>query len=297
MELVCLGVGTGKTMVYDGQPSSAFLLRVASEVPDTDKAIDESDRGKSLLLIDCGLGVTRACLQHVDKLPKLIYVSHNHTDHAGELPVILAIERTRPGGSRRTVIAERRIAEVLRERRLYETNVVGAFDADWIVCDEGQLTPLGHGLAIRVLGPCRHTELCFGFLLYQEVVATNAQQQEENADAAGVPRKKTRTAQHRAILGFTGDSGFSSELLRRLAEAPLILADARYVGTAEHASFEEISKWQQADSYSGRLAIYHYCNLDEAPCVAGLDVARPGEIVARWDARGNLVDGSAPAAL
>jgi len=168
MELVCLGVGAGKTMVYDGEPSSAFLMRAAPAGCTGAHPGEEGSHRQGLLLIDCGLGVVRACLQHADSVPPLIYVSHNHTDHAGELPVVLAVERTRPGGSRRTVVTERRVAEVLKERRLHETTAVGAYDADWIVLEEGQVTPIGHGLAMMPVGPCQHTELCFGFVLYAD---------------------------------------------------------------------------------------------------------------------------------
>lgn len=279
MELVCLGVGAGKSMVYDGEPSSAFLLRAAGDVDSGLGAAgaEAAPHGEGLLLIDCGLGVARACLRQVDSIPPLIYVSHNHTDHAGELPVVLAVERTRPGGSKRTVVAERRVAQVLRERRLYETTAVGAYDADWVLLDEGTVTPIGRGLSIMPVGPCRHTELCFGFVLY--------------AEDAGCSQGGGR----RALFGFTADSGFCGSLLEPLAQAPLLLADARQAATGEHASFEQLRRWQAAAGYAGRLVIYHYGSLADAPdfcgpCSCGfLDVAHPGGVVAKWDADGNLL--------
>mmetsp|Transcript_6379 Transcript_6379/g.8156 ORF Transcript_6379/g.8156 Transcript_6379/m.8156 type:complete len:264 (-) Transcript_6379:86-877(-) len=261
-------------MVYDGEPSSAFLLRA---VPDGCHGgctgdSERGSRGQSILLIDCGLGVVRACLQHVDALPSLIYVSHNHTDHAGELPVVLAVERTRPGGSKRTVVAERRVAEVLKERRLYETTAVGAYDADWIILDVGKVTPIGQGLAMMPVGPCQHTELCFGFVLYAEDAGDSSVGQQ-------------------ALFGFTADSGFCGPIIQQLAEAPLILADARQAAMHEHASFEELWDWRATNSYAGRLVIYHYGALAEAPHFESglMEVAHPGEIVARWDSNGQLL--------
>lgn len=267
LELVCLGVGAGKTTVYDGETSSAFLLRkcvAAGDAADSD----------GVLLIDCGLGVVRACLRQVPRVPKLIFVSHNHTDHAGELPVILAVERARRGGCKPTVIAEHSVANVLQERRLYETTSVGAFAADWIACEASQLTPIGHDLGIRIVGPCRHTELCFGFVLYRARSTSDPCQ--------GSIEHEGRVYQ--PLFGFTADSGLDVELLRQLAVAPIILADARAVGTSEHASFDDLREWRAAYAFSGRLVVYHYGSLAEAPedGIGGLEVARPGAVVASW---------------
>lgn len=290
MELLCLGVGAGKTMVYEGEPSSAFLLRSAEGAPGQDRL-----RDRGLLLVDCGFGVARACLRHVASLPHLIYVSHNHTDHAGELPVILAVERSRPGGRRRTVVAERRVAAVLRERRLYETSAVGAYDADWILLEQGVIVPIGYGLAMRAVGPCQHTELCFGFVLYRELQHRDLLCTHTN-DHTSAPGSNGCQPNYQAMFSFTADSGFSPDLFRQLAEAPVLLADGRQVGTAEHASFEELLAWQVTEGYKGRLVVYHYGSLGEAPALfdkgdieGDLEVARPGELVARWDADGNQV--------
>eukprot|EP00929_Paragymnodinium_shiwhaense_P088598 TRINITY_DN4890_c1_g1_i9.p1 TRINITY_DN4890_c1_g1~~TRINITY_DN4890_c1_g1_i9.p1 ORF type:complete len:187 (+),score=23.73 TRINITY_DN4890_c1_g1_i9:80-640(+) len=138
LELVCLGVGVGKSMVYDGQPSSSFLLRTRDRYGGVQQVAGQEEKGQGILLLDCGLGVTRACLQHVEAVPPFIYVSHNHTDHAGELPVVLSVERARPGGCKRTVIAEKQVAKVLQERRLYETTPKGAYAANWFECAVGE---------------------------------------------------------------------------------------------------------------------------------------------------------------
>ena len=46
------------------------------------------------MLVDLGLGVVHSYQKNFPgfQLPNLIYISHNHTDHAGELPVVIAVE-------------------------------------------------------------------------------------------------------------------------------------------------------------------------------------------------------------
>ena len=65
-------------MVYEGHCSSAFVLRV-NHVP--------------VLLIDIGFGVVRQCRALAQSIPKYIYVTHNHGDHAAELPICAAVEK------------------------------------------------------------------------------------------------------------------------------------------------------------------------------------------------------------
>jgi ribonuclease BN (tRNA processing enzyme) len=69
LSLLALGVGAGKTAVFDGEPSSSFLLRVD---------------GEPALLLDAGFGATHAALQQHRRLPRHVYISHNHSDHAGD---------------------------------------------------------------------------------------------------------------------------------------------------------------------------------------------------------------------
>ncbi|CAK0811884.1 unnamed protein product [Prorocentrum cordatum] len=86
----CLGAGAGVTHVYHGEPSSAWALEY---------------RGRPLLLADVGAGVTSSALRQLGQLPSTILVSHNHTDHAGELPVVLAVEALQRGRRMRVVAA------------------------------------------------------------------------------------------------------------------------------------------------------------------------------------------------
>jgi hypothetical protein len=109
LQLVVLGVGAGATHVYHGQCSSSFLL-MAGDSP--------------LLLIDSGYGAVHAARRHTGgRLPTHVYISHNHSDHAGELPVLLAVQAA--AGSRMTVLAERQVMQRLQQHRLAELQSTG----------------------------------------------------------------------------------------------------------------------------------------------------------------------------
>src|ERR1700722_299979 len=82
-ELVCLGVGKGATAVYSNKTSSSFALRHRAT-------------GECVLLIDMGLGSIFALQTYLSGIPNVkprqTFISHNHTDHSGELPVYIANE-------------------------------------------------------------------------------------------------------------------------------------------------------------------------------------------------------------
>ena len=59
-----------------------------------------------------------ACLQHAGSVPDNIYISHNHTDHSAELPVLLAVERQK--GRQLKLFAEAEVMVRLQEHRLHE---------------------------------------------------------------------------------------------------------------------------------------------------------------------------------
>lgn len=108
IDLVVCGVGAGATYVYDGESSSSFVLRVD---------------GRPLLLLDCGTGAVQSVFTHVGCLPDHVYVSHNHTDHAGDLPVMLAVEAQK--GHRMTLVAENNVLNTLMAHRLHELHSTG----------------------------------------------------------------------------------------------------------------------------------------------------------------------------
>lgn len=112
LTLTVLGTGAGATAVYSGEPSSAFVLSV---------------NGTPVLLADVGLGTVQQCVRLVGSLPACVYVSHNHTDHAGELPVLLAVEAAR--AATKHVYAHPDVARRLQQHRLHELHSTGAATA------------------------------------------------------------------------------------------------------------------------------------------------------------------------
>jgi glyoxylase-like metal-dependent hydrolase (beta-lactamase superfamily II) len=64
-----------------------------------------------------------AALQLAGSLPQHLWVSHNHSDHAGELPVVLAVEAA--AGRRKTVLAEAAVLDTLLAHRLHELASTG----------------------------------------------------------------------------------------------------------------------------------------------------------------------------
>jgi ribonuclease BN (tRNA processing enzyme) len=115
VSILFLGVGAGATCVYSREPSSSFVLLRGGTEP--------------LLLCDVGLGVTAACLNLLGSMPAAMYVSHNHTDHSGELPVVVAAEGTAAAGAGRplpAVYAHPIVMAELRTHRLRELESTGA---------------------------------------------------------------------------------------------------------------------------------------------------------------------------
>ncbi|WIA29380.1 hypothetical protein OEZ86_011884 [Tetradesmus obliquus] len=229
LDIVCLGVGAGATAVYDldGGCSSSFLLRVDA-VP--------------VLLLDVGLGVVRAALSCAGSLPDHVYISHNHTDHAGELPVLLAVESQR--GRRLSVLAEPSVLNTLRSHRLHELQSTGRQLHEFgcfTACAAGQLHELGGGLALLPL-KSRHAERCFGLLLFWQ----------------GQP-----------LLGWSADSGYDAALYTALSVAPVLLLDGRPKGTSEHAGFAQLAAAASSGLFgSSKVHVYGYGTAGDAPDAA-----------------------------
>ncbi len=132
---------------------------------------------------------------------------------AGELPVLLAVERQR--GRRLRLLAETGVLQALEAHRLAELRSTGRPLADFAesqACDVGVVTDLGGGLALLPLR-ARHAERCCGALLYWR----------------GAP-----------VLGWSGDSGYDAALLLALAAAPTLLLDGRAQGGSEHSGFAQL---------------------------------------------------------
>lgn len=204
LTLHILGTGAGTTAVYDGECSSSWAL-----------AFDR----RPFFLADLGLGVCKSALRYLGEIPSTIFISHNHSDHAGELPVVLAVEglqKQRP----MCVIAETEVLARLQVYRMHEMRSVGRDMSDfaaWVPAPEGELvTVQSEAGPLRLTSHrAQHSELCFGARLD---IGSNS-------------------------IGWTADSGFSPTLLRALRCPKLLLIDARKVGGPEHASFKEIAEY------------------------------------------------------
>ena len=68
VDVLPLGTGQGGKSIYDGTVCSSFVVRVGL---------------RPVLLVDVGFGVTRTCLALAEHIPDCLFVSHNHSDHAG----------------------------------------------------------------------------------------------------------------------------------------------------------------------------------------------------------------------
>lgn len=233
LTLYCLGTGRGATAVYgDGTSSAAALLA----------------NGKPILLIDAGFGVVRACTAMLGGIPDTILVTHNHSDHAGELPVILSTESK--AHRCLNVIVGPMVAPRLREHRLHELTSTGHPLADF--CDltkaDGPIE-LGDGITIELL-PARHSEPNYGFILRR----------------GDTP-----------LLAYGGDSGFCETYYRQLFAAPTVVLDARAQASAEHAGFDEVAEFLHGRPDTD-VRITGYGVSADAP--ATLTALKPGDHIA-----------------
>jgi ribonuclease BN (tRNA processing enzyme) len=219
--LIPLGTGKGATAVYDGEPSSSFVIKVNDECR---------------LWVDTGLGVSARAIKVCGSVPRNIFISHNHSDHAGELPVLLTVEQTAKHKLR--VISGPKVNERLIAHRiaeLYSTGLKADELADWVPAPEGETIKIDDDLSlIAYMG--KHSEVSYGFVLFFRATP---------------------------ILGFSGDSGFDRAFYQKLAVAPILILDARKVATAEHAGFDEVHLFEK--TVKSHVFVGHYGKAAEAP--------------------------------
>ena len=224
VDLLCLGTGKASTHIYHGEPSTGFVV-----IQD----------GEPVLLIGAGLGVIRSCVHYCKKVPDTIYISHNHSDHAGELPLLLSVEAGK--GRRKRVAAEPEVMTRILNHRLAEyhesinlSNRKLSDLAEFIDCPEQELTHVTTNFSI-VPHKSQHSERCHGFVLYY---------------------------MERPVLGWSADSGYDVNFYNKLAEAPVMVLDARQTGSYDHAGFENVIEYEQGlaqhcdQNGEQRVAIY-----------------------------------------
>lgn len=233
--LLVLGVAGGAGHVYRGLCSSSFLL-LKDEDP--------------FCLVDLGLGVTQALQQQGRTIPDKIIITHNHSDHAGELPVVLRVEQAK--GRCLELFSAAPVAERLRTYRLAEHRELldPAVLAHWVDTQPEQRQRLTSELDITFY-PAKHSECCYGFVISD----------------------RTQDNQERMLLGYTGDSGFSAALYRQLSQCQVAVYDAREKGNQWHASFAEVEPYLQQGGY----VIGH--ELSPEQCAADLRLLQSGQSI------------------
>ncbi|MDG6778107.1 MBL fold metallo-hydrolase [Thiomicrorhabdus sp. zzn3] len=205
-ELVVLGCGSGASSIYDGLVSSSFMLLRENE---------------PFCLVDLGLCVGKQVLSYFGHFPEHILITHNHSDHAAELPVVLRVEQAQ--GRKLTVLAQEEVAHRLKTHRLAEhLSLMSAEElASWKTASSGEAIAVDDQVAVTFFEGV-HSEFSCGFLLSID----------------GQPR-----------LAYTGDSKLDEALYSQLDSAGVFIIDSRPKANAWHASFDEVKPWLKAGRY------------------------------------------------
>jgi len=217
-QIICLGVGNGSSHVIKGLPSTAFVIL-------------KDD--KPFILVDCGLGVVKSFLDlySAELIPEYIYLSHNHTDHTGDLPVLLALYSKFRNGKPK-IFGHQDVLEIVKMHRIHELCVKGEnYDdyATWINNDDNNEIFVEKGVRFEIF-LSQHSYLCYGFRFFVDNVN---------------------------ILSYTADSGFNTGVYVALGSPAVIVVDGRDKGSFEHASLEEIDKygiWAKTN----KILVVHY---------------------------------------
>ena len=206
-ELQVIGSGAGASSIYDGLTSSSFMLLC---------------NGSPFCLIDLGLGVGREVIKAFGRFPSNIIITHNHSDHAGDLPVVLRVELAR--NHRCRVFGHAEVVQRLKQHRVAEHIQQLSADelADWQPALTGQPLALAHELTIEFY-PGVHSEASYGFVI--------------------------RNSQQHPLLSYTGDSQLEADLYQAIVEADVFILDARPQANPWHASFDEVKPWLKPGGY------------------------------------------------
>ncbi|MEL7255988.1 MAG: MBL fold metallo-hydrolase [Pseudomonadota bacterium] len=201
-EIVILGSAGGAAYVYDRACSSSFVIL---------------RDGEPELLCDFGFGVMYALQEAGLELPPAAIITHNHSDHAGELPVVLRVEQARD--RLLGIVAHPRIEERLKVHRLAEHAALFPPEtlARWKTgsqVQEGRWTIRFH--------EGRHSTPCFGFTLHEG---------------------------GRCRFGYSSDSTVHPPLYDALGEADVVIFNGREQGNTYHAGFDDLAPYLKPDRY------------------------------------------------
>ena len=234
ISLLVLGVSGGAGHVYGGNCSSSFLIL---------------KNGMPIVLVDLGLGVIRALEHYGYSLPDTIVITHNHTDHAGELPVVLRVEETK--GRRLSIIAAASVSKRLQQHRMAEHAelYLPSELASWISPEPEVEIPLLDDLCIT-FHATQHSELCFGFVI-----------------------SRSNGHEKTPLIGYTADSGYLPSLYDEVSRCIVSVFDARVKSSKWHAGMEEIEPYLQPHSY----ILGHGIDIHEIPEHSRM--MRPGQLI------------------
>lgn len=239
VDVACLGVGAGATNVLKGLPSSAFIIRINE---------------KPFILIDCGLGVIKSFsgLFHLNNIPERIYITHNHSDHTGDLPVLLAIfkkiKKCKP-----IIYGSCDVLDIVKKYRMHELLINGKTNNDyatWQIPDSKQEINILDNVKL-ILFRSKHSYACYGFhFLINDV----------------------------KVLSYTGDSAYNKNIYSDISKSNVIIVDGRDVGSEEHASLQTIDEFGKVNN-NREIYILHYESTNFIPSSSNVHLWERGNIV------------------
>ena len=214
LSVQCLGIGKGATNFLTGAPSTSYVIK--------------SD-DKPILLLDCGAGVGRSIFKHLGGvLPDHIYISHNHSDHTGDLPVYMAVSAAMK--KKLTIYGHPQVLDIVKQHRLYEVTESGFSveeAANWIPSGADDTIVLDQ-FSLKLLRS-KHSNLCFGFVL---------------------------SVDNQPLLGWPSDSHFEQPVYDAVSVAKHVIVHARDGGTHDHAALDEMDTY--ATTQDASFYVSHY---------------------------------------
>lgn len=233
IDLVCLGVGKGASYVMKGIPSTSFVIRVD---------------GIPQLLVDAGAGIALSCLNKVNMIPNKIYISHNHTDHTGDLPVMIGALSGSHG--KPSIFGHSDVLDIVKTYRMHDPMVNVDEIANWIIQDDNHIIKVDDDISLQIF-KTKHSYLCYGFTLYY---------QNEN------------------ILGYSADSPYDEDLFEIVTQSPIAIIDARDVATYDHPSFQEVEEFAKTAPQCD-IWLVHYEKTHFIPSQPNVKLLAEGQIL------------------
>ena len=212
----CLGIGNGSTNFRTGLPSSGYVIKHDSE---------------PFLLLDCGLGIGRSLKSHVGHTSIAdIFISHNHSDHTGDLPVYSVIHHV-TNSAPVTVHGHPEVLQYVNDHCMHEI-----LNTDRPAPDVIRYNPCNDANILQIddleleLFKTKHSYRCYGFVAYLE---------------------------NKPVLGWSADSPFDKDLYDEISKAPTVILHARENPNHDHAGFEEIDDYCSRHPQSQYWVAHH----------------------------------------